>query len=401
MTDKSLNPIVYVAKEETPYLSTMAVLNKMDLSLFRHKKVLIKPNVGRIAPPNKGIVTDKMVVAAVIDTFTELGADVAVGESPIKGVKAMEAFEASGIKTIAEERKCKLIDLDADGFVKVPATAGKAVTMFKVCKKVLEFDFIVSVPVIKTHMHTGATISIKNMKGCLWGRSKVDLHMLPPLEGSHEKPIDIAIADMSGILRPHLSLIDGTTCMEGLGPSAGKAKDLGVIISSTDPFAADSVACCLMGMKAEDIPHLKIGAKRGYGVIDLDRISVTPKTFKEWMSPFSRPPENLTIEFPNIKVHDKNSCSACQSTLLLFLKRYRNTLFDYFPKGTCIHFAIGKGHTEVPEGTILIGNCTASIGKQTSFIQGCPPVGSEIMQAISGKPAVDYMDGHSETPDMD
>ncbi len=392
---------IFIAKEANPYASTLAVLYKMDLSSFKGRRVLIKPNVGRIAPSGQGIVTDKMVVAAAIDAFTSSGAKVAVGESPIKGVNVLEAFETSGIKAVAEERNCRLIDLDAGGYTKVPAPNGQAVKHFKVCKDVLSFDAIISVPVMKTHMHTGVTLSIKNMKGCLWKRSKVDLHMLPPVSGSPEKPIDIAIADMSGVLRPHMSLIDGTVCMEGLGPSAGKIKKLGVVLAGTDPFATDAVACSLMGMKAEDIPHLKIAAERGYGVIDLKQVTIFPDTYKEWTSRFIKPPESISIEFPNIKVLDKNSCSACQSTLLLFLKRYRNALFDYFPEKTCIHFAIGKGHQDVPEGTILVGNCTASLRKNAIFIQGCPPVGSEIMQAISGKPCVDYMDGHSKTPDME
>ena len=79
---------------------------------------------------------------------------------------------------------------------------------------------------MKMHMHTGVTLAVKNMKGCLWRKSKVDLHMLPPLPGHNEKTLDIAIADMSAILRPHLSIIDGTIGMEGLGPSAGKAKQM-------------------------------------------------------------------------------------------------------------------------------------------------------------------------------
>jgi hypothetical protein len=237
------------------------------------------------------------------------------------------------------------------------------------------------------------------MKGCLWRRSKVQLHMLPPVEGHEEKPIDIAIADLSSVLCPHLSVIDGTVGMEGLGPSAGEAKALGAIVVSADVFAADAVACKLMGAAAEDIPHLRIGAERGYGVIDLDRISVTPDDWHKWGSPFAPPPESLSIEFPNIKVLDKNSCSACVSTLFLFLKHYRDRLFEYFPSDTSLSIAIGKGHEEVPEGTLCIGNCVALHRASGIFIPGCPPVSSQILTAISGKPSVDSKDGHIATSD--
>ncbi|MFO7557873.1 MAG: DUF362 domain-containing protein [Desulfobacterales bacterium] len=390
---------VYVAKGDTPYGNTRKVLSQMDLSFFKKKKVLLKPNVGRIAPVGKGITTDPMVVAAAIDFFRENDADVAIGESPIVGVDTMAAFRSAGIETIAKKRNCKLIDLNVGKYVTMPAPDGKAIQEFKVCHPVFEYDCIVSIPVMKMHMHTCVSLSIKNMKGCLWRRSKVDLHMLPPVEGMDEKPIDVAIADMAGVLRPHLAIIDGTVGMEGLGPSAGTAKPLGVVVAGIDSFAADAVACRLMGTSAEKVPHLRMGAERNYGIIDIARLSITPEGWEDWSSPFSPPPENLSIEFPNIRVHDRNSCSACQSTLLLFLKRYRTKILDYFPQDTIINFAIGKGHDGIPENTICIGNCTNDIRQNRTFIKGCPPVASEIMRGITGKASIDVLDGKIEIPD--
>jgi len=392
----SERPLVHVAGGGGPYGNTRAALARVDLSPARGKRVLLKPNVGRVAPPEAGITTHPQVIAAAIDAFREAGAEVAVGESPILGVKTEEAFEAAGIASIAHERNCLLIDMDVRRFIEVPLPDGVAIHSLRVCPEVLEYDLVVSVPVMKMHMHTGVTLAVKNMKGCLWRRSKVQLHMLPPVKGRDDKPIDIAIADLSSVLRPHLSIIDGTVGMEGLGPSAGEAKALGVIVVSADVFAADAIACKLMGTAAEDIPHLRIGAERDYGVIDLDRISVTPDNWHNWSSTFTPPPENLSMEFPNIKVLDKNSCSACVSTLFLFLKHYRNRLFDYFPSDTGLCVAIGKGHEKVPEGTLCIGNCVALHRDSGIFIPGCPPVSSQILTAISGKPSVDSKDGHVE-----
>jgi uncharacterized protein (DUF362 family) len=358
--------------------------------------VLLKPNAGRVASPGAGITTHPGVVAAAIDTFREGGADVAVGESPIVGVRVQEAFDATGIAGVAIERDCPLIDLDRRRFVEIPVPDGRAIHSLKVCPDVLEFDFVVSLPVMKMHMHTGVTLSVKNMKGCLWRRSKVKLHMLPPVDGSDEKPIDVAIADMSSVLRPNLAIIDGTVGMEGLGPSAGQSKSLDIVVASADAFAADAVACRLMGTKAEHIPHLRMGADRGYGVIDPGRMTVTPDHWHDWISPFSPPPENLSIEFPNITVLDNNSCSACQSTVLLFLTRYQERLFDYFPSRRAINIAIGRGNAELPEGTLCIGNCTAKQRGRGIYVPGCPPVGSQILTAVSGEPAIDSMDGHSK-----
>ena len=386
-------PRVYVARGAGPYANTRMALAGLDLSSLRGKRVLLKPNAGRIASPGSGVITDPRVVAAAIDVFQEVGAEVAVGESPIVGVRALDAFEAIGITRIADERDCPCIDLDARPPLEISVPEGIAINSLQICPEILEYDFVVSIPVMKTHMHTGVTLAVKNMKGCLWGRSKVALHMLPPVGGRPEKSIDIAISDMSGVLRPDLSIIDGTVGMEGMGPSAGTARALGVIVASADAFAADAVACGLMGTRAEDVPYLRIGAARGYGVINLDRITVTPTNWRDWMVPFASPPDNLSIEFPGINILDRNSCSACQSTLFLFLKRYGKGILDYFPAGAPVNFAIGKGHDEVPAGTVCIGNCTVAHRGRGIYIPGCPPVGSEILHGLTGQPSIDRKDG--------
>ena len=380
----SMHPSVHVAQGNGPYDNTRRALAAIDLLPVRGKRVLLKPNAGRVASRQSGVVTHADVVAAAIDAFREAGADVAIGESPIIGVDVQEAFEASGLASVALQRGCPLIDMDRRPAVKVPVPEGQVIHSLQVCPEVMEFDFLVSIPVMKMHMHTGVTLAVKNMKGCLWRRSKVELHMLPAIAGSKLKPLDVAIADMASVLRPHLAIVDGSIGMEGLGPSAGRPKALDAVVVSGDPFAADAVACQLMGISAESVPHLRLGAERGYGHIDLGRLTVTPDCWRDFVSPFAPPPENdLMIAFPNITVIDRSSCSACQSTLLLFLNRYKDRIFDYFPSQTTIHIAIGKGHTELPEGTLCIGNCTARHDGKGIFVPGCPPVGSQILAAIS------------------
>ncbi|MBN2589983.1 MAG: DUF362 domain-containing protein [Sedimentisphaerales bacterium] len=380
---------VAVAHGEGAYQNTLKALESINLEVARGKRVLLKPNAGRLGTPGSGITTDPEVVGAAIDAFRKVGANVAVGESPITGIKTMEAFETTGIAEQARKRDCPLIDMDARSCVEIDIPSGVVINKLKLCPEVLEFDYIVSIPVMKMHMHTDVTLAVKNMKGCLWRRSKVQLHMLPPYKGSNEKSLNVAIADMTSVLVPHLSIIDGSIGMEGLGPSAGTPKKLDCVVVSADAFAADAVACQLMGTRAEDVPYLRMGAERGFGVIDMDKIDVSPDNWTDWCGQFAKPPENITIEYPNVKVLDNNSCSACQSTVLLFLKEYGDKLFDYLPKGEILHIAIGKGHTELPEKTLCVGNCTARFKNSHNFLHGCPPVASEILKKLIGKTSYD------------
>ena len=151
----SEHPEVHVAAGSGAYDNTRDALSNLDLSVARGKRVLLKPNVGRIAPPGAGITTDPQVIVAAIDAFQEAGAEVAVGESPIAGVKTLEAFDALGLTPLAQERNCPLLDMDARRYVKVPVPDGVAIDTLKVCPEALEYDIIVSIPVMKMHMHTG------------------------------------------------------------------------------------------------------------------------------------------------------------------------------------------------------------------------------------------------------
>lgn len=375
-------PVVHVVKGEDPYANTIKALSNIDCTPVKGKRVLLKPNLGRIGPPESGIVTNPQVIAAAIDFFRDAGASFcAVGESPITGIDVMEAFRVSGVEEVCRQRNCPIIDMDIRKPVDMILPNAVALEKVSICADVFDFDILVSVPVMKMHMHTGVTLSIKNMKGCLWSRSKVYLHMLPPVPYCDDKPLNVAVADMASILYPHIALIDGTTGMEGLGPSAGSPKPLGVVVVSTNALAADTVACEIMGVAPTSIPHLRILHERGTGSIDTSQIDIKPDHWRSFISPFAALPQNLAIEYPDVTILDENSCSACQSTLLMFLKRYGSDLKEYFPD-TTVTAAIGKGHKEIPANSLCIGNCTRKFRDHTIYVSGCPPVASSILKAI-------------------
>jgi hypothetical protein len=66
----------------------------------------------------------------------------------------------------------------------------------------------------------------------------------------------------------------------------------------------------------------------------------------------------------------------------MYLKRYGDSLFDYFGKERPVYVAIGKGHEVVKPGTLCLGNCTLEHRKVGQFVPGCPPVASEIQNAL-------------------
>ncbi len=245
------NPTVFVLKGKNPYQTTRAALQKFPLPNLKGKKILLKPNAGRIASPGNGITTHPLVVLATIDHLKERGVDdIVIGESCIFGVNAQEAFRVTGMKEISEKGGVELIDLDQVEPMEMTIPKGKVIRKIKVPNILEKCDFIISIPVMKTHMHTFVTLSLKNMKGVLWRREKVRFHHLRCNEKitRGEKELDVAISEMASVLFPDLSIIDGTVGMEGMGPAYGKAKKAAMIVIGNNALSADAVAAQLMGI---------------------------------------------------------------------------------------------------------------------------------------------------------
>jgi len=380
------NSLVSVSKGDDGYAVTRQALNNLDVDLrnLRGKRVLIKPNAGRLVHPSTGINTSPDVVAAVIDAFLDAGVtDLIVGESPILGVNALEALEKSGIGDVTRKRNIPVVDLDAARPVIVDVPESKIIKRVKVCREVMNVDFIVSVAVMKTHMHTQVSLGLKNMKGCLYKREKVKLHQLPTSEKivPPTKPLDVAIADLSKILFPDLTVIDGTIGLEGLGPGAGHPKKFGVVVSSRNCLAADWVAVELMGFDPRTVHHLNLAIRELN--FNKNELRVVPENYKDWAVSFQPPPEKISFEFAHVVVDEVNSCSACLSTALMFLQRYHDGFADSFSESHPLRIALGSGIGDQPDETILIGNCTAHQKKKDCiFVKGCPPIPSQIFHEM-------------------
>lgn len=369
-----------------PFENVKEALTKLDLTSVKGKNVLIKPNIGRSATIGKGYNTHPQAIAGVVEIMRDAGAaKIAIGESPLVGINTLEAFAKGGVSAIAEKYNVELIDFDAHKPIIKEIIKGRVLESTKVCSPIYDYDLIISVPVAKTHMHTGVTLGIKNMKGCLYRHEKVRYHQVEYLNEEYpEKTLDSAISDLATILLPDLTVIDGYIGMEGLGPSGGDAKQSDFCVASWNPMGADLYACLLMGLDPANIPHLRLISERCELSLDPEFYEVIPAEFGEYVVNYRVPPTNISLEFDNIEICDKESCSACQSTLMLFLRRFKEDMTQYLLDDEKFHIAIGKGVGDAKEGTVFVGNCTRFMKDKGIFVKGCPPVPTRIYEAITG-----------------
>ena len=123
-------------------------------------------------------------------------------------------------------------------------------------RTVLEADFLVSMPKIKTHHWSGVTLAMKNMFGIVPGARYGWPKNIP-----HWKGILESILDLCATVPIHFVIADGIIAMEGNGPLNGSPRPLGRIVLADDPVAADATCAWFMGLDPGRIVHIREGGR--------------------------------------------------------------------------------------------------------------------------------------------
>ncbi len=349
------------------------------------KKILLKPNTGFDGKAKSGLCTHPEVIRGIIryfkDNFSE---KIYVGDSSVIGVKSLQALKSAGIYDVCQEENVTCLDLNESGPIEKKIENGYVVDSILLSNILFDVDIIVCVPVMKTHMYTGASLGIKNMKGGMYKREKNKLHRLTKSapEGREEKALDFGILDLTTVLYPHYVVTDGIVGMEGFGPSGGTSKHFGCICASACAVSCDMVTLKLMGIELEDVGHVKLLAEQKQ--VNYRTIQVDPPNYIKWKSDFITPSQaRLALNCEKLEYVDESACSGCHATLTQFLRYHA----DKFSDGEKITIFAGKDidPEEIKargKNAYLVGACTAKYKDLAPFCQGCPPVTSEMLKMI-------------------
>jgi uncharacterized protein (DUF362 family) len=259
------------------------------LRLFRLKvlgrSIVLKPNLVEDLPGP--VNTSSTLVGAAARSFLRLGAArVVIGEGPGHQRDTELVIQAAGLKPHLAERQIKFVDLNRDELRKVKLKAKySSIGELWLPRAVLESDFVVSMPKVKTHHWAGVTLSLKNMFGIVpgmkYGWPKNLLHW----SGIHE-----SILDICATVPIHFVIADGITAMEGNGPLQGNTRQLGKIVLADDPVAADATCARLMGFEPLQIRHLSEGGKFLGNLLE-DRVTMLGEEVRTPARPFFVLPE--------------------------------------------------------------------------------------------------------------
>ena len=350
---------------------------------WKGAKVLIKPNTVLPVKTGTGIVTDVRIVEAVTKLVLErhpkrviVGEGSSVGYDFRETYNSMYCMETAGVTEVAERLGVEVVDLNSDEHVEVSVPDAFVMERFAIAKTALESDVIISLPVIKTHIRTGITCGLKNMKGVLPGDEK---------KRTHKLGLDKGIVDLNRVARPTFTIVDGIVGVQGAWGSQAEAADrvaLGLIFAGSDVVAVDAVCAAATGFDVRDILHVQLAGEANLGICDMDLIEVRGESIDDVKHPFMPFLQAAKDLFGGAKVIEKNSCTGCMGeSVSTFIYLNKAGFHEKLPDLTLIMGA----PEEIPplkEKPVVIGRCAKEYRDQGIFVPGCPPHGMKITDAV-------------------
>ncbi|MFO8020486.1 MAG: DUF362 domain-containing protein [Promethearchaeia archaeon] len=399
--------LVSVVKYEKPLESVRKVIelaNGLE-DLPENASVFIKPNVvywnKDIPFPKWGMITTSRVVEDVVKILNEHGVnEITIGEGmvtmdPTDTETPEDAFEKLGYNLLGERYNVKTINFFERPYKEVDLGSGVTARMNE---DILNADFVVDLPVLKTHAQTMVSLSIKNLKGTIHMNSRKKFHSEDEDDPSHN--LDYKIAHLPEVIPPGVTLVDGIYTIERGPTFDGKAHRSDILACSKDFLSADKVGAALLGFEPSEIPHLQTASKMKNRPKDLSDVKVVGEKIEdlakhhEWefiyyendTLPLSFKREG--IEGIKYRKYDKTMCTYCSfmnGVMLMAIKQaWKDEPFDK------IEVLTGKKMKPTPgmNKTILLGQCQYLLNKDNPDInemipiKGCPPTEENMKEAL-------------------
>jgi uncharacterized protein (DUF362 family) len=347
---------------------------------WRGASVLIKPNVVKPARPGSGLVTDVRVIEAITRLVLERAPGrVIIGEGCSVGYDfpgyrdTMQCMEVAGVLEMARKWGIKAVDLNRDERVEVDVPDAFVMSRFAVAKTAWEADVIIDVPVLKTHVRTGVTCGLKNMKGVLPGKEK---------KRTHQCGLDRGIVDLNRVVRPAVTVVDGVACLQGAHTEESDLLPLNLIIAGRDVVAVDAVCATIAGFEINEIFHVKLAEEAGLGTAELNRIEIRGESIDSVRHPFVPYRQAELDLYGGATIIEKNACTGCMGELVSTFIYLRKAGFHDELSNLALIMGTPDHISPVNSSVVVIGKCAQDYRHMGVFVPGCPPHGLKITDGV-------------------
>jgi uncharacterized protein (DUF362 family)/NAD-dependent dihydropyrimidine dehydrogenase PreA subunit len=251
----------------------LAPLGGLESVVSGGDRVLVKLNLLSAKSPEAAVTTHPAIVKATVELVQELGAIPVLGDSPGGGSTAASykaLLEKTGIQAVIDKTGCEIVRFDEAKREVAPAKA-KTFKKLTLAKAVTEADVIIGLPKLKTHTLTYYTGAVKLLYGYIPGLFKTEYHLHTANDINLFADL---LLDIHETYPPALTLMDAIVGMEGAGPSNGKPRKIGLVLSSKSCTALDYVAVTIAGFDPMSVPTVRLAQERGVGPACLEDVRI-------------------------------------------------------------------------------------------------------------------------------
>lgn len=220
----------------------------------RDARIVLKPNLNNDLVALSGNCVDLRVLCGLIEALQRRGyRAITVADGSNVGI------DRRGISTFRRLRVEKLRALYGVETVDLNQDEGREVVLHAnahpaIARTVLESNFLISIPKVKTHAEAGLSCAMKNWVGIARGQDKRHMHY----------NLGRNILAINEVVVPDLILVDGLVGMEGNGPGDGEPFRFGQLAMSDNAFLNDVVVSRLVDMPIELVPYLQHAREAGH-----------------------------------------------------------------------------------------------------------------------------------------
>lgn len=307
--EKPVVSVVKIKNDDIPYAVEKAIdlIGGIETVTKGKDRIMLKPN---LVSPDPKATTKPEVIKTLAQLMKKAGKEVSIGEGSaaapdfnVKGnmvcrTKNKEildkmqqfTFENLGYSDLAKAMKIPLINLHSGDMVEVNVPKAFVFEKIMLHRSLTDIDLLCSVPMMKTHGLAQVTLGMKNHIGLYPGSVYYAVRGLVHDVTAEIEPSGTAAAiiDMVRANRCGLVVVDGSSAMEGQGPSSGPIVKMDLIIAGMNPLATDMVAANIMGFEPEEIPTFVWAGKAGMTPSKLEEIEIRGEPVEKVRRKFAR-----------------------------------------------------------------------------------------------------------------
>ncbi len=352
-------PPIYQIFGSDAHSMTVSLMESASIAsrIPKNASIALKPNLVIAAPAESGATTHPGVLSGCIEYLQQHGfTRISVIEGSWIGDQTDRARRAAGYDAVLKKYGVPFFDLKKDQTRTVHTAVGK----LDICRRALDSDYLIDLPVLKGHGQTLMTCALKNLKGCLPDREKRHFHAMG---------LDKPIGALAAALKPHLIIVD-SICGDLDFEEGGTPVQTNRMMLGFDPVQMDAYGCELMGLDIHDVPHILYAERYGAGSTALSPADIVSLNQPSHAADYPKPSGLVAHLTRNVQAD--RACSACYAALVRAL-HITGVSSDY-------PIYIGQGYQGKMLEGLGIGSCCC---KASRHIPGCPPTAQGIIGALT------------------